>query len=102
MTDQQYQAIQTLCEQLNVSKLTAFESPVKMISDTSYHTNFIVDFNERDPLQYADRYFKFKFTLVELLNSPLIILEYRAENKKNILDHISEKGVCIFRKKKKK
>lgn len=70
--------IQKLCENHKVKKLYAFGSVLTDSFNKESDVDLIVDFDPIDVDDYADNYFDFKFSLQEILNHPIDLLEEKA------------------------
>jgi predicted nucleotidyltransferase len=88
--------INRLCENHKVKQLYAFGSVLgKRFSDDS-DIDLIVDFQSVDPIDYAENYFEFKFSLQDLLERPIDLLEQRAILNKYLLQSINESKRLIY------
>jgi len=70
--------INELCVTHKVKSLYAFGSVLTSKFSTSSDIDLIVDFKEIDVKDYADNYFDLKFSLQEIFNRPVDLLEERA------------------------
>lgn len=89
--------IHKLCKNHKVKKLYAFGSVLTdQFSETS-DVDFIVDFdNMVDTASYADNYFDFKFSLEDMLNRPIDLLEEKAIKNPYFKKAISEKRQLVY------
>ena len=88
--------INRLCENHKVKQLYAFGSVLeKRFSDKS-DIDLIVDFQSVDPIDYAENYFALKFSLQDLLERPIDLLEQRAILNKYLLQSINESKRLIY------
>jgi len=88
--------ITRLCENHKVKQLYAFGSVLeKRFSDNS-DIDLIVDFQSVDPIDYAENYFALKFSLQDLLDRPIDLLEQRASLNKYLLQSINESKRLIY------
>jgi len=88
--------INRLCENHKVKQLYAFGSVLeKRFSDNS-DIDLIVDFQSVDPIDYAENYFALKFSLQDLLERPIDLLEQRAILNKYLLKSINESKRLIY------
>jgi len=88
--------INRLCENHKVKQLYAFGSVLeKRFSDNS-DIDLIVDFQSVDPIDYAENYFALKFSLQDLLERPIDLLEQRAILNKYLLQSINESKRLIY------
>lgn len=58
--------------------------------------DFVVDFVTDDPLDYADKYFSLKFSLEDLLDRPIDLLEHRGLKNKSIIQSINNTKKLIY------
>jgi predicted nucleotidyltransferase len=70
--------INALCANLRVRSLYAFGSVLNYNFNTHSDIDLIVDFSDIDVKDYADNYFDFKFSLQDIFNHPLDLLEEQA------------------------
>ena len=94
--DQYTTSIQKLCEDHKVRNLYVFGSVITEKFTENSDIDFVVDFNTNDPLDYADKYFSFKFSLEDLLNRPIDLLEQRGLKNKFIIQSINNTKKLIY------
>ena len=70
--------INALCANHKVRSLYAFGSVLTPNFNTNSDIDLIVDFKEIDVTDYADNYFDFKFSLQDIFNRPVDLLEEQA------------------------
>ena len=70
--------INELCHSHKVKSLYAFGSVLTSNFTPTSDIDLIVDFKEVELNEYADNYFDFKFSLQDLLNHPVDLLEEHA------------------------
>ena len=70
--------INKLCSTHRVKELYAFGSVLTEDFNNSSDIDLIVDFDPIDVNQYADNYFDFKFSLEDILQMPVDLLEEKA------------------------
>jgi len=70
--------IHALCANHKVKSLYAFGSVLTPHFNTNSDIDLIVDFKEVDVKDYADNYFNFKFSLQNIFNRPVDLLEEQA------------------------
>jgi predicted nucleotidyltransferase len=82
--------IKSLCETHNVKSLYAFGSVLTQDFNEKSDIDLIVDFFPLDVLEYGDNYYELKFSLENILNRPIDLLEEKALKnpyfKKNIIN----------------
>jgi predicted nucleotidyltransferase len=76
--DQYTSEIKKLCEIHNVKSLYAFGSVLTDRFNNESDIDLIVDFSNIDVEDYADNYFDFKFSLQDILNRTVDLLEEKA------------------------
>ncbi len=70
--------IHKLCTNYNVKQLYAFGSVLTSDFNNESDVDLLVDFDPIDSALYADNYYDFKFSLQNILNRPIDLLEERA------------------------
>ena len=70
--------INELCVSHKVKSLYAFGSVLTSDIDTNSDIDLIVDFKDVDVNDYADNYFDLKFSLQDIFNRPIDLLEEQA------------------------
>ena len=70
--------IRKLCSDHNVRQLYAFGSVLTTKFNNESDVDLVVDFDPIDVSLYADNYFDFKFSLQNILNRPIDLLEDKA------------------------
>ncbi len=70
--------IQQLCSRHKVKRLYAFGSVLTDNYNENSDIDFIVDFEPIDVAQYADNYYDLKFSLEDIFNKPVDLLEEKA------------------------
>ena len=70
--------INKLCSTHRVKELYAFGSVLTEDFNNSSDIDLIVDFDPIDVNQYADNYFDFKFSLEDIFQTPVDLLEEQA------------------------
>ncbi len=70
--------LKRLCEKYKVAKLYVFGSALDNRFTSESDIDFVVAFDNVDLEQYADNYFDFKFSLEDLFNRKIDLLEEKA------------------------
>jgi predicted nucleotidyltransferase len=78
LIEQNIMKIAALCVSHKVKYLYVFGSILTNKFTDKSDVDFIVDFDEVELLKYADNYFDFKFSLEDILNRPIDLLEEKA------------------------
>ena len=88
--------IANLCKQCHVKTLYAFGSVLTAGFNDNSDIDLVVDINESDPLDYAERYFDLKFALEDLLKRPVDLLENKAVRNPFMREHINNSKRLIY------
>jgi predicted nucleotidyltransferase len=89
--------IQKLCEQHKVDKLYAFGSVLTDRFSNNSDVDLVVRFKSDVPLlEYGDNYFDFKFSLVDMFNRPVDLLEEQALKNRYFIQHLNETKQLIY------
>jgi len=88
--------INRLCENHKVSKLFVFGSVLEDRFTENSDIDLLVDFKISDPIDYAENYFAFKFSLEDLLGRTIDLLEQRAINNKYLLESINKSKRLLY------
>jgi predicted nucleotidyltransferase len=78
LIDQNINIISRLCETHKVNHLYAFGSILTNKFSDKSDVDLIVDFKDVELLKYADNYFDFKFSLEDIFQRPIDLLEEKA------------------------
>ena len=89
--------INALCAIHKVRSLYAFGSVLTPNFNTNSDIDLIVDFKEIDVKDYADNYFDFKFSLQEILNRPVDLLEEQAIKNPYFKEDLNKKKVIVYK-----
>lgn len=88
--------LKELCKQHRVKTLAAFGSVTREDFNPDSDIDFVVDFNEKDPLVYTDLYFQMKEDLEKLLQRPIDLIEERAIKNSFFLKELNKTKVEIY------
>jgi uncharacterized protein len=88
--------IQYLCKNHGVDKLYLFGSILGSSFNEKSDVDFLVKFKDIDLLKYADNYFELKFSLENLLNRPIDLLEEQTLKNPFFLEAINESKRLIY------
>ena len=94
--EQNISLIQNLCDKHRVDKLYLFGSILGSSFNEKSDIDFIVRFKNIELLKYADNYFDLKFSLENLLNRPVDLLEEQSLKNPFFLDAINESKKLIY------
>ncbi len=85
-----------LCLAHNVHQLFAFGSVVTSKFNEQSDMDFLVKFEEVDPIDYADNYFELKFELEKLLQREVDLLEEQAIRNSNLRKNIDATKKLVY------
>jgi len=85
-----------LCKSYNVKSLSAFGSVLTDRFSSKSDIDFLVDFQDQDPLRYADNYFELKFHLQDLLKRQIDLLEIKSLKNPFLSKQIHSNKVAIY------
>jgi predicted nucleotidyltransferase len=88
--------ITKLCKQYHVKKLYAFGSVLTNNFSNSSDVDLIVAFNDIPVENYADNYFDFKFSLQDIFNRSVDLLEDQAIKNPYLRQHIDRNKQLIY------
>ena len=88
--------IAKLCEAHKVKRLYAFGSILTDDFNAESDVDLIVDFASIDLLEYADNYFEFKFSLQDMFQRPIDLLEEQAINNPYFKKSIAKKRTLVY------
>lgn len=94
--DRNLSNIRHLCENHSVERLYLFGSILNDKYNALSDIDFLVKFQDIDLLKYADNYFDLKFSLEELLNRPVDLLEEQSLSNPYFLEVINESKQLIY------
>jgi predicted nucleotidyltransferase len=89
--------INALCANHKVRSLYAFGSVLTPNFNTNSDIYLIVDFKEIDVKDYADNYFDFKFSLQDIFNRPVELLEEQAIKNPYFKEELNKKKVIVYK-----
>ncbi|AGC78172.1 nucleotidyltransferase family protein [Nonlabens dokdonensis DSW-6] len=79
-----------------VSTLAAFGSVLREDFNDTSDIDFAIDFNETDPIKYANLYFELKQKLEELFKRKIDLIELRAVKNKFFKEELDKNKVTIY------
>lgn len=89
-------SIHNLCVNHGVEKLYIFGSILSDRYNEQSDIDFVVRFRNIELLRYADNYFDFKFSLEELLNRPVDLLEEPSIKNPYFIESFNETKKLIY------
>lgn len=87
-----------LCQMHKVKSLYAFGSVLTENFNSESDIDLIVDFEKIDIEDYADNYFDFKFSLQDILDRPVDLLEAKAIRNPYLLDSLNKQRKPVYGK----
>jgi len=91
-----YNSLLKLCQQYRVKTLYAFGSVLTERFGTNSDVDLIVEFNDIPIEEYADNYFDFKFSLQDIFNRQVDLLEEQAIRNPYLRKNIDRKKQLIY------
>ncbi len=88
--------IKKICRECRVRSFSAFGSVVRDDFNDDSDIDFVVDFEEKDPLKYTDLYFKLKESLEKLLKRRIDLVEERAIKNTYFRKELEETKILIY------
>jgi uncharacterized protein len=88
--------ISKLCSTYKVKQLYAFGSILTDKFDANSDVDLIVDFNAMDVNQYADNYYDLKFSLENLFNKRVDLLEEKAIKNPYFREAVNKQRQLIY------
>ncbi|WP_075603772.1 nucleotidyltransferase family protein [Saccharicrinis aurantiacus] len=94
--DQYIKEIKYLCKKHNVKTLYAFGSVLTDKFGLDSDIDLVIDINSKDPLDYAENYFDFKFKLQELVDKPIDLLEEKGIKNSHLRNNIERSKFKLY------
>jgi predicted nucleotidyltransferase len=91
------QLIKALCFKHKVKSLYAFGSVLNNKFNTKSDVDFIVDFEAVDTQNYADNYYNLKFSLEDIFNRPVDLLEETAIKNPYFRQNVNQQRQLLYR-----
>ena len=88
--------IKSLCKEYKVKNFSVFGSVLTEKFSQSSDIDFIVDFEEKDPLKYTDLYFQLKDKLQEIFKRQIDLIEERGIKNTIFRKEIDQSKVVIY------
>lgn len=88
--------IKQLCKQYKVKSFAAFGSVLNENFSENSDIDFVVDFDENDPIKYTDLYFLLKDKLEHILKRQIDLIEERGIKNSFFRKEIDESKVVIY------
>ncbi len=88
--------IKQLCDHIGVESLFVFGSAASDTLSPDSDIDFLVEFADKDPLMYSDKYFMLKTGLEGFFNRNIDLLEARALSNRFLKSSIDQSKVLIY------
>ena len=88
--------IKTICRANKVKTLFVLGSVLTSGFIGNSDISFIADIDSSDPIDYADHYFALKFSLEDLLNRPIDLLENKAIKNRFLLQQTEQTKSLVY------
>ncbi len=86
------------CEQNNVKTLSVFGSVLTEKFNEQSDIDMVVELLDSDPIQYAENYFNLKFSLQDLLNYPIDLLEDKTLENSYLKQKIAASKIVFYQR----
>ena len=88
--------IKQLCKEYRVRHFSVFGSVLNDNFSSNSDIDFVVDFDENDPIKYTDLYFQLKDKLEQILKRQIDLIEERAIKNSFFRKEIDQSKVVIY------
>lgn len=96
ISEKNLETIKKLCNKYRVKRFSVFGSVLRNDFKKESDIDFIVDFNENDPIKYTDLYFELKDNLEKILKRQIDLIEERGIKNSFFKKEIDESKVIIY------
>ncbi|WP_373522126.1 nucleotidyltransferase family protein [Aquiflexum sp.] len=96
ISEKNLKLIKQLCREYKVKSFSAFGSVLTDNFSTESDIDFLVDFDENDPIKYADLYFQLKDNLEQILKRQIDLIEERGIKNSFFRKEINESKVVLY------
>jgi len=96
ISDKNIERIKQLCKEYRVKKFSVFGSVLTDNFSLDSDIDFVVDFDEKDPIKYTDLYFQLKDKLEQILKRQVDLIEERGIKNSFFRKEIDESKVAIY------
>jgi uncharacterized protein len=96
ISDNNIERIQQLCKEYKVKHFSVFGSILTDHFSTDSDIDFVVDFDENDPIKYTDLYFQLKEKLEQLFMRQIDLIEERGIKNSFFRKEIDASKVVIY------
>jgi uncharacterized protein len=96
ISEENIASIQQLCKEHRVKHFSVFGSVLNDNFSSNSDIDFVVDFNENDPIKYTDLYFQLKEKLEQILKRPIDLIEDRGIKNSFFRKELNESKVVLY------
>lgn len=96
ISEKNIERIKQLCKEYKVKNFSVFGSVLTDNFSSDSDIDFVVDFEENDPIKYTDLYFQLKEELEKILNQKIDLIEERAVKNSYFRKEIDESKVVLY------
>jgi len=96
ISDNNIEPIKQLCKEFRVKHFSVFGSVLTDNFTSDSDIDFVVDFDEKDPIKYTDLYFQLKDKLEQILNQQIDLIEERGIKNSFFRKEIDASKVVIY------
>ena len=96
LSNKKIDSIKELCKAHDVLSFSAFGSVTRDDFKKDSDIDFVVDFNENDPIKYSDLYFNLKEDLQKLLKRQIDLIEERGIKNQIFKKELDDTKVLIY------
>ena len=96
ISEENIEQIKQLCKEFRVKNFSVFGSVLTDNFSSDSDIDFIVDFNENDPLKYTDLYFQLKDKLEQIFKRQVDLIEERGIKNSFFKKEINKSKVDIY------
>ncbi len=96
ISEKNIEQIKELCKEFRVKSFSFFGSVLTDNFSSDSDIDFVVDFNENDPIKYTDLYFQLKDKLEQILKRQIDLIEERGIKNSFFRKEINESKVVIY------
>lgn len=96
ISEKNIKQIKLLCKELGVKNFSAIGSVLTDNFSSDSDIDFVVDFDEKDPIKYTDLYFQLKDRLEHIFDRQIDLIEERGIKNSFFRKEIDESKVVIY------
>ncbi len=96
ISDENIEQIKQLCKKYRVKSFSVFGSVLTDNFSSNSDIDFVVDFDENDPIKYTDLYFQLKDKLEKILKRQIDLVEERGIRNSFFRKQLDQSKVVIY------